>query len=124
MQVHYKNTELNTRASKTNIVLAAFVTSHARLELLAELRKFSPSQIIYYDTGIFLTILVFVRILINSFSKFFKKDSIIFSHKPGEYKPNLGNNLGQFTDEINKKKGNFIRRFVSGGKHWDLLFYW
>jgi hypothetical protein len=51
LQVHYKNTHLNTRASKTNIVLAAFVTSHARLELLAELRKFCPTQIIYYDTG-------------------------------------------------------------------------
>ena len=30
--------------------------------------------------------------------------------------PKLGNNLGQFTDEINKIKGNFIKKFVSGGK--------
>ena len=51
MQVHFKDTHLQTRAAKTNIVLAAFVTSHARLELLTELRKFNSNQVIYYDTG-------------------------------------------------------------------------
>ena len=51
LQVHFKDTHLHTRAAKTNIVLAAFVTSHARLELLTELRKFNSNQIIYYDTG-------------------------------------------------------------------------
>jgi hypothetical protein len=44
------------------------------------------------------------------------KDSIIFSHKPGEYRPTIGNNLGEFTNEIKPTKGSYIKRFVSGGR--------
>ncbi len=36
-------------------------------------------------------------------------------HREGEYLPKLGDFLGDFTDEINPKEGNYIKEFVSGG---------
>ena len=36
--------------------------------------------------------------------------------KPGYYEPELGNYLGDFTDELNKNNGDdYIIKFVSGG---------
>jgi hypothetical protein len=39
-------------------------------------------------------------------------DSVIFVHKPGQYKPPVGDFLGDMTDELN---GEHIVEFVSGG---------
>jgi len=46
---------------------------------------------------------------------YFDTDSIMFTYIPGQYKPFLGNYLGQFTDEIDKNEGNYIVEFVSAG---------
>jgi hypothetical protein len=46
---------------------------------------------------------------------YFDTDSIIFVSKEGEYEPELGDFLGQFTNEIDKSEGNFIEEFVSAG---------
>ena len=92
LQVQYKNTKLSERSAKTNLILVSFVTAYARIRLLKELRKFEDSQIIYYDS-----------------------DSVFFSHKPGQYIPNLGNYLGELTSEIKASKGNFIQSWCSGG---------
>ena len=43
----------------------------------------------------------------------FLKDSCIFTHKEGEYEPVLGDYLGEFTNEIDKKKGSYIREIVA-----------
>lgn len=80
----------------TSVAIAAFVTSYARLELYNEIDKISQdgaSRVLYYDT-----------------------DSIIFTWKDGQYKPRLGNFLGQMTDEISEYGNDaYITRFVSFG---------
>ena len=73
---------------KTNVVLAAFVTCHARLVLYAELEKLND-RVLYFDT-----------------------DSIIFVTRPGDYVPATGNYLGDFKNEIAE---GFIQEFVSAG---------
>ena len=60
---------------KTNVVLAAFVTCHARLVLYSELEKLNE-RVLYFDT-----------------------DSIIFVTRPGDYVPPTGNYLGDFKNE-------------------------
>ena len=35
--------------------------------------------------------------------------------KKGEYEPQLGDYLGEFTNEIDPKEGNYIKEFVSAG---------
>ena len=42
-------------------------------------------------------------------------DSMIFISRPNEYEPKTGKYLGQMTNEIDSKKGNFISKFVSAG---------
>ena len=73
---------------KTNVAVAAFVTSQARLHLYKELEKIN-TRVLYCDT-----------------------DSIIYISRPGEYEPKLGNYLGQFTNEIDE---GYIEEFVSAG---------
>ena len=61
--------------AKTNVVIAAFTTAHARLMLYEELDMLKE-RVLYYDT-----------------------DSIIYLTKLGEPEPRLGNYIGEMTDE-------------------------
>lgn len=72
---------------QTNIFIAAFTTSHARLKLYSEFEKLQE-HVLYYDT-----------------------DSIIYI-STGENDPLLGNYLGEFTDEL---CGDYITEFVAAG---------
>jgi hypothetical protein len=74
--------------SNTNVVIAAYVTAHARLKLY-ELLEMLQERILYYDT-----------------------DSILYEHKEGLWNPSLGDYLGELKDETN---GVPIRVFLSGG---------
>lgn len=76
------------RSFKTNVFIAAFTTSLARLKLYNALDVLQD-RALYYDT-----------------------DSVIYKSKPGEEKLPLGLFLGQFTDELG---GDTIVEFVSGG---------
>ena len=60
----------------TNVTIAAFCTSWARLKLWSIMQKLHD-RVLYHDT-----------------------DSIIFSVKEGEYVPPLGEYLGQLTNEL------------------------
>ena len=71
--------------------MAAFVTAQGRLKLYSELEKLGE-RVLYMDT-----------------------DSIIFKSKPGEYEPQLGDNLGDWTNEISPAQGGHITSFVSAG---------
>ena len=77
--------------NKTNVIIAAFVTSLARLHLFDELQRLGD-RVLYFDT-----------------------DSIFYVSRPNEYEPVLGDYLGQFTNEISPQKGNHIVEFVSAG---------
>ena len=76
---------------QTSVPLAAFVTCHARLKLYDELEKLNE-RVLYFDT-----------------------DSIFFISRPNEYEPELGDYLGEFTNEIDQSEGNYIQSFVSAG---------
>lgn len=72
-----------------NVVLAAYTTASARLELYKYLEKLN-TRVLYFDT-----------------------DSVIFTQKLGEWAPPVGDFLGDMTDEI--PEGAKITTFVSGG---------
>ena len=74
--------------ARTNVVIAAFTTAHARLKLYSVLEQLNE-RVVYYDT-----------------------DSVIYTSKPGEENPKTGVYLGELTDELN---GDYITTFVSGG---------
>ena len=81
IQVEYKNTEdFECQSFNTNVTIAAFCTSWARLKLWSVMQKLGK-RVLYHDT-----------------------DSIIFSVKDGEYVPPLGTYLGQLTDELTCKE--------------------
>ena len=40
---------------------------------------------------------------------------MFFVHREGEYLPKTGDFLGDFTNEISPKDGNFIKSWISGG---------
>ncbi|KAG8235576.1 hypothetical protein J437_LFUL013126 [Ladona fulva] len=75
-----------------NILVACYTTCHARLVLYEYLRKLDR-RVLYFDT-----------------------DSVIFTERPGEWSPSVGDYLGDMTDEA-KQFGTdcFIDEFVSGG---------
>ena len=85
----------------TNPIIASFCTSWARLKLWSVMNKLGK-RVLYCDT-----------------------DSIIYSAKPGEYRPPLGDYLGELTDELACKElgckkdkeceGHWIEEFVSCG---------
>ncbi len=75
----------------TNVCVASFVTSYGRLRLYDEIDKLGK-RVLYFDT-----------------------DSIIFVSRDGEYEPKLGSYLGEFTNEIDPKDGEYIIEFVSAG---------
>ena len=101
IQVEYKNTEdFECQSFNTNVTIAAFCTSWARLKLWSVMQKLGK-RVLYHDT-----------------------DSIIFSVKDGEYVPPLGTYLGQLTDELTCKElgckkqgcsGHWIEEFISCG---------
>ena len=74
---------------KSNVVLAAYTTSHARLKLYSHLEKLG-TRAIYTDT-----------------------DSVVFSVKKDEYEPPVGDYLGDLSDEVDK--GINIVHFITGG---------
>lgn len=95
MLVQYKEKEEARKDNNTtNVVFAAFTTAYARLELYKYLEMLGADRTYYFDT-----------------------DSIIFTSKPGEVMPEVGNFLGQMTDELEKDYGigSYIIEFVSGG---------
>ena len=101
VQVEYKNSkDFESQSFNTNVTIAAFCTSWARLKLWSVMQKLGK-RVLYHDT-----------------------DSIIFSVKEGEYSPPLGEYLGQLTDELTCKElgcknsdcsGHWIEEFVSCG---------
>jgi hypothetical protein len=76
-------------SNSTNIFLAAFVTSHARMRLYA-LLELLGDRVLYYDT-----------------------DSVLFVERPGQPSPPLGDFLGDLTSEI--PLGRYIIQFVCCG---------
>jgi len=76
-----------------NVVLAAFTTAYARLELYRYLERLDR-RVLYFDT-----------------------DSVIFTWRPGQWKPPLGSLLGNMCCELSKPFGDnsFIEEFTSGG---------
>ena len=101
IQVEYKHSEdFELQSFNTNVTIAAFCTSWARLKLWSVMHRLGD-RVLYHDT-----------------------DSIIFSVKEGEYSPPLGSYLGQLTDELTCKElgctkencaGHWIEEFVSCG---------
>lgn len=92
LQVSYSiNDEFFTPNFKTNVAIAAFVTCQGRLKLYDQLERLDR-RVLYFDT-----------------------DSIIYISKEGYYEPPIGEFLGELTDEIDEKDGNFIDEFVSAG---------
>ncbi len=90
--IYYNDSqEMHWGSNQTNVVLAAFVTCHARLKLYSELQKLQK-RVLYFDT-----------------------DSIIYKKLDGEYEPLLGDFLGQFTNEIEPEEGTKIVEFVCCG---------
>ena len=92
VEVVYKHVqEADPIQVNINIFEACFTTCWARLKLYREgLSRVEPEQVLYFDT-----------------------DSIIFSHRPGQPIPPLGNHLGEFTSEL--KAGDHIVEFAAAG---------
>ena len=102
IEVEYKSHEdFEPLSVNTNVTIAAFCTSWARLKLWSEMNKLGD-RVLYHDT-----------------------DSIIYSVKnEGEYIPKLGEYLGELTSELTCKElgcniincsGHWIEEFVSCG---------
>ena len=83
-------------APNTNVVLAAYTTEQARVEIYSHIEKLSASRVHYLDT-----------------------DSCIFKcneKDPTEYRPCLGTLLGNIMDELKSyEEGAYIINFLSGG---------
>lgn len=75
-------------SGQTNVVIAAYTTAQARLKLYSYLEKLE-SRTLYCDT-----------------------DSIVFNVSRGEWQPELGDYLGDLTEEV---EGNEIVSFTTGG---------
>lgn len=94
MMASYKlDEEAVTPSARASVVIAAFVTSIARMKLYSYLRLLKE-RVLYFDT-----------------------DSIIFVEGPTDISPPTGDFLGDLTDEITDEYGPdaFIDIFVSGG---------
>ena len=89
LEIRYEFGEGFVRADpKTNVVIAAFTTAYARLQLYDELDMLGE-RMLYYDT-----------------------DSVIYLTQCGQPEPRLGNYIGDLTDELG---GDCITLFASGG---------
>lgn len=84
--------EVGDSLRTANVVLAAYTTAQARLQLYKHLDALGE-QVIYYDT-----------------------DSVFYLYKQGMHKVPTGDYLGQMTDELAEYgEGSYISEFVSGG---------
>lgn len=85
--------EVSESLRTVNVVLAAYTTAQARLKLYEHLEQLDR-QVLYYDT-----------------------DSVLYKYKPGMYRIQPGDYLGQMTDELESAYGvgSYISEFVSGG---------
>ena len=82
MELRYENKENFIEPNaKTNVVIAAFTTAHARLKLYSNLEQLGE-RVLYYDT-----------------------DSVIYVSKPGEMEAETGVYLGELTDELDGNSG-------------------
>ena len=92
IEVVYKSVdEEETVQVNINIFVACFTTCWARIKLYREgLSRLLPEQVLYFDT-----------------------DSIIFSHRPGQPIPTLGDHLGEFTSEL--QADDHIVEFAAAG---------
>jgi len=89
--VYKKVRDEETVQANINIFVACFTTCWARLKLYREgLCQLNPQQVLYFDT-----------------------DSIIFSRKPCEPSPPLGDHLGEFTNELQPE--DHIVEFAAAG---------
>ena len=91
MLLYQDSKEMHWGSNQTNVAIAAFVTSQARLKLYSEM-KLLGERVMYVDT-----------------------DSIIFKRDRNLYSPQLGDYLGEFTNEIDPTEGSHIVEFVSAG---------
>ena len=90
VEIHYKHQLQDDPVSPNlNIFIACFTTCHARLKLYEAL-DLLQERVLYFDT-----------------------DSVIFKTSPGQKKPELGDYLGDFKNELNE--GDTIVEFASGG---------
>jgi len=76
-------------SKNTNIYVAAFTTSHARLRLYEQLERLGE-QVLYHDT-----------------------DSIVYVSRPGGYEVPTGDMLGEWVDELDGH--DMINTWTSGG---------
>ena len=89
LYVSYKKvSEFQTPPLSTNVVIAAYVTTHARLELYSYLEQLGE-RALYCDT-----------------------DSVIYRHVDGLYNPALSEFVGGMTNELT---GSHITEYVSNG---------
>ncbi len=94
IQVKYsKKINFKEDSSHSNVVIASYVTAHARCELY-NLLDSMQERCLYFDT-----------------------DSIIFTQNNEEFKPKTGYYLGELTDEVVslKEPNNYITKFISCG---------
>ena len=90
IEVYYtQGDDFVSTSDKTNVVIAAFTTAQARLKLYSLLERLQM-RTLYFDT-----------------------DSVIFTSRPGEWVPPLGDYLGELTNELDDE--DYITTFVSGG---------
>jgi hypothetical protein len=80
--------EFVEESGRINVVIAAYTTAQARLKLYSYLEQLGP-RALYADT-----------------------DSVVYTSRSGEWKPELGDYLGDLTDEV---PDNRIIEFVTGG---------
>ena len=99
VEIHYKHQlEDDPVSPNLNIFVACFTTCWARLRLYEAL-DLLQERVLYFDT-----------------------DSVIFKSLPGQSKPQLGNYLGDFKNELSD--GDFIWEFASGGpKNYGYVTY-
>jgi len=89
VEMRWRNKEEFVKPSgRTNVILAAYTTTQARLKLYSYLEQLGP-RTLYADT-----------------------DSIVYSVKNGEWEPPLGDYLGDMTNEVPYDR---ITHFVTGG---------
>lgn len=102
MMLNYRSKQEARETKKTtNVVIAAFTTAYARMELYKYLDMLGD-RVYYYDT-----------------------DGIMFISRPGDPMPATGLFLGDLTDELEGYgPGAYIIEFVSGGpKNYTYLVF-
>ena len=91
-RVIYKECAASREPTYTNVIIAAFTTSHARLKLYSAMETIASNgntSLLYTDT-----------------------DSVFFVKRPGETTPECGRYLGDWCDEYPDRR---ITRFVTAG---------